>query len=119
MRPQPRRRVCVYAKSVYDKQEGLTQENAAATLNAAVTAAGADPKAVAACAATPSTKDELAAEVKLGTDLGIDQTPVLLVNGYVLPLTSLPYSVLRRIVAYRANQDGIPVTLQPQLTTLK
>jgi len=109
----------VYAQNVYDKQEGLTQENAAATLNAAATAAGADPKAVTACAATQATKDELAAEVKLGTDLGIDQTPVLLVNGYALPLTSLPYSVLRRIIAYRANQDGIPVTLQPQLTTLK
>ena len=109
----------VYAQNVYDKQEGLTQENAAATLNAAATAAGADPKAVTACAATQATKDELAAEVKLGTDLGIDQTPVLLVNGYALPLTSLPYSVLRRIIAYRANQDGIPVTLQPQLTELK
>jgi protein-disulfide isomerase len=109
----------VYVQSVYDKQEGLTQENAAATLNAAATAAGADPKAAAACAATQATKDELAAEVKLGTDLGIDQTPTLVVNGYALPLTSLPYSVLRRIIAYRANQDGIAVTLQPQLTTLK
>lgn len=109
----------VYAQNVYDKQEGLTQENAVVTLSAAATAAGTDPKTVAACAATQATKDELAAEVKLGTDLGIDQTPTLVVNGYALPMTSLPYSVLRRIIAYRANQDGIAVTLQPQLTTLK
>jgi protein-disulfide isomerase len=109
----------VYAQNVYDKQDGLTQENAAATLSAAATAAGADPKAVTACAATQATKDELAAEVKLGTDLGIDQTPTLVVNGYTLPMTSLPYNILRRIIAYRANQDGIEVHLQPQLTTLK
>jgi len=109
----------VYAQNVYDKQEGLTQEMAAATLDAAATAAGADPKAAAACRATQAAKDEVAAELKLGTDIGIDQTPTLVVNGYALPMGSLPYNVLRRIIAYRANQDGIPVTLQPQLTTLK
>jgi len=66
-----------------------------------------------------ATKDELAAEVKLGTEIGVDQTPTLVVNGYALPFTSLPYSILRRIVAYRAGQDGIEVHLQPMLTTLK
>lgn len=108
-----------YAQNVYDKQDGLTKEMAEATLSAAATAAGADPKAAAACAATQATKDELAAEVKLGNEIGIDQTPTLVVNGYALPVTSLPYDVLRRIIAYRANQDGITVHLQPQLTTLK
>jgi protein-disulfide isomerase len=108
-----------YAQSVFDKQDALTQTSAQATLDAAVTAAGANPAAANTCAATQATKDELAAEMKLGTDVGIDQTPMLVVNGYALPLTSLPYDVLRRIVAYRANQDGIKVTLQPQLTTLR
>ena len=108
-----------YAQAVYDKQEGLTPAAAQATLDAAVTAAGADPKATMACAATQAAKDEVAAELKLGQDIGVDQTPMLVVNGYALPMMSLPYSVLRQIVAYRANQDGIPVTLQPQLTTLK
>jgi protein-disulfide isomerase len=108
-----------YVQGVYDKQEGLTKDMAAATLNAAATAAGADPKAVAACAATQATKDELAAEIKLGNDVGVDQTPVLVVNGYALPLTALPYNILRRIIAFRASQDGITVHLQPQLTTLK
>jgi hypothetical protein len=31
----------------------------------------------------------------------------------------VPYEVLKRIVVYRANQDGVPVTLQPSLKTLK
>jgi len=108
-----------YVQNVYDKQEGLTPAAAQVTLDAAATAAGADAKAVAACAAMQATKDELAAEVKLATDLGIEQTPTLVINGYPMPLLALPYNVLRRIVAYRANQDGIKVTLQPQLTTLK
>ena len=108
-----------YVQSVYDKQEGLTREAAEATLSAAATAAGADPKAAAACAATQATKDELRAEIKLGEEIGIDQTPTLVVNGYALPLTSLPYNILRRIIAYRANQDGITVNLQPMLSTLK
>jgi len=108
-----------YAQAVFDKQEGLTQETAAATLDAAATAAGTDPKAMATCRATQAAKDDVSAEVKLGQQIGIDQTPVLVVNGYALGLTSLPYSVLRRIIAYRANQDGIAVTLQPQLNSLK
>ena len=109
----------VYAQHVYDKQEGLTQTEAEATLSAAATAAGADPKAAAACAATQATKDEVAAARKLGEDLGVEQTPTLVVNGYALAMGAIPYSVLRRIVAFRANEDGIPVTLQPQLSTLK
>jgi protein-disulfide isomerase len=109
----------LYAQSVYDNQAGLTGENAGATLGAAATAAGVDPKAAAACAATQAAKDEVAAELKLGQEIGIDQTPTLVVNGYALPIMSLPYNILRRIVAYRANQDGIEVHLQPQLTSLK
>ena len=92
----------LYAQSVFDNQAGLTTEGAAATLSAAATAAGADPKAAAACALTQVTKDELAAEVKLGSDIGVEQTPTLIVNGYTLPVTALPYDVLRRIIAYRA-----------------
>ena len=35
-----------YAQNVFDKQAALTQESAAATLSAAATAAGADPKTI-------------------------------------------------------------------------
>lgn len=108
-----------YSQSLYDKQDGLTKDALDMTLSAAATAAGADPKAAAACAATTAAKEEVAAQVKLGKDIGIDQAPVLVVNGSALPMMSLPYNILRRIVAYRAGQDGIEVHLQPMLTTLK
>jgi protein-disulfide isomerase len=109
----------IYAQNVFDKQGALTQESAAATLSAAATAAGADAKTVAACAATQATKDELASEIKLGRDIGVDQTPMLAVNGHLLPLASLPYDVLKQIVAYQARQDGLDVHVQPTLSTLK
>jgi protein-disulfide isomerase len=108
-----------YARAVYDKQDQLTATAVDATLTAAVTAAGGDPKAVMACAATPATKDALKSVATLATDLGIDQTPILVVNGHVLPLAALPYETLKRIVAYQAGQDGIVVHVQPTLSTLK
>ena len=108
-----------YVQNVFDKQDGLTAANVTVTLNTAVTAAGGDPTAVNTCAATQAAKDEVIAGRKLGEDLGIEQVPTIVVNGYVLTLGAVPYNVLRRIVAYRANQDGIPVHLQPQLTTLR
>lgn len=108
-----------YIQSLFDKQDSLTKDALDATLSAAATAAGADPKAAASCAATQTAKDEVAAELKLGKDIGIDQAPVLVVNGSALPMTSLPYNILRRIVAFQAGQDGVEVHLQPMLTTLK
>jgi protein-disulfide isomerase len=108
-----------YVQSVYDKQGALTAESGEAALAAAATAAGADPKAMAACALTQPAKDQVTADLKLSTDVGVDQTPVLSVNGHLLPLTSIPYEVLKRIVAYQAGQDGVEVHLQPTLSTLK
>jgi protein-disulfide isomerase len=108
-----------YAQVVYANQNQLTATGADAALAAAVTAAGGDPKAVMACAATPATKDTLKAAATLATDLGIDQTPILVVNGHSLPLAALPYETLKRIVVYQAVQDGIVVHVQPTLSTLK
>jgi protein-disulfide isomerase len=108
-----------YARSIYAKQAGLTKESADAVLDAAVTAAGADPKAVAACAVTPEAGRTLNSSMKLAADLGIDQTPMLEVNGRPLPLAAVPYETLKRIVAFQAEQDGIAVHLQPTLSTLK
>ena len=107
-----------YAQAVYDTQGALTAESVDATLKAAAVAAGADPGATAACANTPAAAEEVAASVKLGDDIGVDQTPMLAINGHLLPVTALPYDVLK-IVAFQANQDGITVQLQPILSTLK
>jgi protein-disulfide isomerase len=109
----------VYAKTVFDRQESLTPELAEQTLATAAAAAGADPAASAACAKTPEIAAEVKASLKLADDLGVDQTPMLAVNGHLLPISAIPYETLKRIVAWQAKQDGIAVSLQPTLSTLK
>lgn len=108
-----------YAQDVYTHQAALTAANANDTLAAAARSAGADPKSAGECADTQGAKDEVDASLKLGTELGIGGTPTLAVNGRMLPMTSIPYELLKRIVAYQAGQDGVQVHLQPSLTTLK
>jgi protein-disulfide isomerase len=108
-----------YVQSVYDHQDGLTAVSVDVTLAAAVAAAGGDAAAAAACAATPEIQALVNSERQLGEDVGVDQTPMLLVNGHLLPVTQIPYEVLKKIVAYQAGQDGIVVHLQPTLSTLK
>ena len=96
-----------YLQAVYDTQGGLTAESGDETLKNAVTKAGADPAAVDVCAATAATKDQVNASVKLGEDVGVDQTPMLAVNGHLLPLTAIPYETLKTIVTFRAAEDGV------------
>jgi protein-disulfide isomerase len=109
----------VYAKTVFDTQGALTADSHQATLDSAVMREGADPKAVAACAATPAVKEQVEAERKLGEEIGVSQTPMLVVNGHVLPVSEIPYETLKKIVAYQAGQDGVQVKLQPTLSNLK
>jgi predicted DsbA family dithiol-disulfide isomerase len=71
-----------------------------------VTKAGLDPAKVAACAATPATKESVDAAVKLAGDMGIKQVPMLVVNGRSVP-ANVPYEILKKIVAYQAKLDGI------------
>ena len=108
-----------YARSLYGKQAGLTPASADETLKAAITAAGADPAAVATCAALPETKATVDASVKLAQDLFAVQVPMLAVNGHFLAIDSLPYETLKQMIAFQAQQDGIAVHLQPTLSTLK
>jgi protein-disulfide isomerase len=108
-----------YADTVFSKQESLTPELADQTLATGVAAAGGDPASAAACAKTPEIAAEIKASTKLADDLGVDQTPMLAVNGHLLPITAMPYDVLKRIVAWQAQQDGIAVTVQPTLSNLK
>jgi len=95
-----------YEKAVYDSQAALVPATAEATLKAAAVKAGADPAATAACAATPATKAAVDAQAKLGADIGVDQTPILAVNGRLVPLT-VPYETLRNLVAFQASLDGV------------
>ena len=108
-----------YAQKVYDTQADLTQEKADATLRAAVTAAGADPGAAMTCAAAPAAQDAVNATIKLAAQIGVSNTPTLVVNGRALPLTQLPYDALARVIVYQGSLDGITVQQNPHLTTLK
>jgi protein-disulfide isomerase len=97
----------VYSAAVFDTQEALTTEAGDETLKNAVTKAGLDPAAVDACATTQATKDQVTASMKLAEDVGVDQTPMLAVNGHVLPLTGIPYEILKNIISYQAMLDGV------------
>ncbi|HEY6412768.1 MAG TPA: thioredoxin domain-containing protein [Edaphobacter sp.] len=96
-----------YAAAVFDNQAALTPETGDQTLKNAVTKAGLDPAAIDACAATQAIKDQVNASIKLGEDVGIDQTPLLAVNGHLLPLSQVPYETLKTIVAFQGVMDGV------------
>ena len=96
-----------YAAAVYNTQEALTAETGDQTLKAAVTKAGLDPATVEACAATPATKAQVEASMKLAEDAGVDQTPMLAVDGHMLPMSSIPYETLKHIIAFQAQMDGV------------
>jgi protein-disulfide isomerase len=111
-----------YAQAVFDTQAMLTPEDTSKTLQAAVTKAGLDPVAISACAATPATKDAVNASTKLAQDSGVEQTPMLVANGHLLPLTGVPYETLKTIIAYQAQLDGVATgasTTPPALSGLK
>lgn len=108
-----------YAQAVLATQADLTREKADATLGAAAKAAGADPAATLACAATPTTKAAVDAVVQLGQQAGVTDVPTMVVNGRALPLSQVPLPALGRIIAFQGTLDGIAVRQQPSLSTLK
>ncbi|MGC1784697.1 MAG: thioredoxin domain-containing protein [Acidobacteriaceae bacterium] len=101
-----------YAQAVYDTQSDL-MSNAVQTLNNAATKAGADAATVSACAATPSTKAAVTASMKLGVEIGVDQTPLLYVNGRAIPVAGVPYPTLKQIISYAAAESA-PATAAKQ-----
>ena len=97
-----------YASAVYEGQDGLsTPDGATLTLNSATSKAGQDPVKVAACAASPETKTNVQNSIKLAEDLNINQTPVLMVNGRMVPLGGIPYETIKQIIEFQAKLDGI------------
>ncbi len=72
-----------------------------------MTKAGLDPAAIDACAATQAIKDQVNASIKLAEDIGVNETPMLAVNGHLLPIAKVPYETLKKIVAYQAQLDGV------------
>jgi protein-disulfide isomerase len=102
-----------YATEVYEKQAALTPETGDQTLKDAVAKASLDPNAIDSCAATEETKKAVEASIKLAQDAGIEQTPMLVANGHLLPLNGVSYEVLKSVVAYQATQDGVSTGVAP------
>ncbi len=118
-----------FADGVFDTQDGLTVTTQETILRAAAKRAGLDDAAIAACADSQATKDIVSADIKLAQDAGVEQTPLLLVNGRMLPLTgTITYDQIKLLIQYQATLDGVdsgasaetlmPKPVQPQLNTL-
>lgn len=103
-----------FAAEVFDKQTALTTDTGDQTLKDAVTKAGLDPGAVDTCAASDDTKKAVEASIKLAQDIGVEQTPMLAINGRLIPLgANLPYETLKTIISYQASQDGVSTGAAP------
>lgn len=90
----------IYAKDVFDHQESLTDALAQQTMNNAVTKGGASPTSVATCAASPAAKAKLDAQMALAEKIGVDQTPMIAVNGHLMPLGGVPYETLKQVIEW-------------------
>lgn len=94
-----------YVDNVFTNQAKLTPADGKATLDSAVTAAGQDPAKIAACAASPAGKAAVEAGMKLGQQLHVNETPTLYVDGRPVPVTAMPYSMLKKLVEYQFSMD--------------
>lgn len=109
-----------YAQAVYDTQGALTADDGEQTLKNAVAKTGLNPETIATCAAGPEAKAAVEASSKLAMDLGIEQTPMLAVNGRLLPITSVPYETLKTLILFQASLDGVNLpNSTPSLTLRK
>jgi protein-disulfide isomerase len=97
-----------FASAVFEGQDGLnTADGATLTLNSAVTKVALDPAKITACATTPETDKEVESSVKLAEDVGVTQTPVLMINGRQIPVSAVPYDTLKQIILFQAKLDGV------------
>lgn len=118
-----------FADGVFDTQEGLTPTTEDTILKAAAMRAGLDGDAIATCSNTQATKDAVNADIKLATDAGVDQTPILAVNGRMIPIGgNIAYEQLKQLIQFQATLDGVdsgataetlaPKPVQPTLQNL-
>ena len=96
-----------YASAVFDTQDSLSPTEDDNVLKAAATRAGLDAGKIAACAATDATKNTVNADIKLADEAGVDQTPLLSVNGRMLPITSMSYEQVKQIIEFQAGLDHV------------
>ena len=90
-----------FVDSVYNQQQNITESNADEKLTELATAAGANGKATATCAAEPATRQRVEQAVALGKAVGVTGTPTLFINGRGTNL-GIPVEVLKQIVDFAA-----------------
>ena len=90
-----------FVDSVYNQQQNITESNADEKLTELATAAGANGKAAATCAAEPATRQRVEQAVALGKAVGVTGTPTLFINGRGTNL-GIPVEVLKQIVDFAA-----------------
>jgi len=95
-----------YAKQVFTRQAALTPEGSEITLRDIVVQIGLEPSTVANCASSAATQNAVKADIALAQDLSVSGTPTLFVNGRGLPLSSVPYNVLKQLIDFQIAEDG-------------
>ena len=91
-----------YVDAVFESQDKVTPENADDMLKGIAKQAGADPDAVAQCAASESTAAEVKQSADLARDLGVTGTPALFVNGRQVQIGGMSYETLKSILQFDA-----------------
>ncbi|MGA8528108.1 MAG: thioredoxin domain-containing protein [Acidobacteriaceae bacterium] len=94
-----------YANAIFAGQSELAGQGADQALRNAVTATGADPDKVAACADSAAGKSPVEASLQLGQDLNVNETPTLFIDGRAVPMLAVPYEQLKKIVEYQFSLD--------------
>ena len=90
-----------FVDSVYNQQQNITESNADDKLTELATAAGANGKTAATCAAEPATRQRVEQSLALGKAVGVTGTPTLFINGRATSM-GIPVDVLKQIVDFAA-----------------
>ena len=93
-----------FVQEVFDQQEQITDDTAAAKLSAIATAAGGDASS-AACAESSETKARVNQQYELGASLGVTSTPTVFLNGRKIEnVNGTPYEVMKQMVDFEAQE---------------
>jgi protein-disulfide isomerase len=85
----------------------ISVDDAALTerLHQYTSAAGADPSRIQACTGTPETSERILRSQMLGTEVGVNSTPTLYLNGRrITNFNSSQYEALKAVVSFEAEQ---------------
>jgi protein-disulfide isomerase len=89
----------------YANQQDVNLRNVDQKMKEFAAQAGADPGAVAACAAQPATAARVRQSIELGDAVHIQGTPTLFINGRKIGnLSAMPYELLKSLAAATPNK---------------